>query len=229
MISTRSLVIFIFLAVLSMPLIYAQDLSSYRGFHLGMNLPAAAKQVDMKPSDAKVIYKRPAVIQELEWRPQRSYSSSAQVDPVKEVLFGFYNGELYRIVVNYDQDRTEGLTDEDLIQGISAKYGTPTMPAAKIASSSSSQLYSEGEKVIARWEDSEYSFNLFRFSYGSAPGMLVFSKRLDALAQAAIVEAIRLNEQEAPQREIERQKKQDEEKRAEGQKARPLNKANFRP
>jgi hypothetical protein len=229
MISTRSLAIFIFLAVLSMPLIYAQDLSSYRGFHLGMNLPAAAKQCDVKPSDAKVIYQRPAVIQELEWRPQRSYSSSAQVDPVKEVLFGFYNGELYRIVVNYDQDRTEGLTDEDLIHGISAKYGTPTMPAAKITSSSSSQLYNEGEKVIARWEDSEYSFNLFRFSYGSAPGMLVFSKRLDALAQAAIVEARRLNEQEAPQREIERQKKQDEEKLAGGQKARPVNKANFRP
>ena len=194
-----------------------------------MSLPVAAKQADVKPSEAKVIYQRPAVIQELEWRPQRSYTSSAQMDPVKEVLFGFYNGELYRIVVNYDPDKTSGLTDEDLIQGISKKYGTPTMPAAKIASSSSSQLYSEGEKVIARWEDSEYSFNLFRFSYGSAPGMLVFSKRLDALAQAAIVEGRRLNEQEAPQREIDRQKKQDEEKRAEGQKARPVNKANFRP
>ena len=229
MINTRSLVVFIFLAVLSMPLSYAQDLSSYRGFHLGMNLPAVAKRCDVKTSDAKVIYQRPAVIQELEWRPQRSFDSLAQGDPVKDVLFGFYNGELYRIVINYDRDRTEGLSDEDLIQGISAKYGTPTMPVAKITSSSSSQLYSEGEKVIARWEDSEYSFNLFRFSYGSAPGMLVFSKRLDALAQMAIVEAIRLNTQEAPQREIERQRKQDEEKNAAGQKVRPVNKANFRP
>ena len=87
----------------------------------------------------------------------------------------------------------------------------------------------EGDKVIARWEDSEYSFNLFRFSYGSAPGMLVFSKSLDALAQAAIVEAVHLNDQEAPQREIDRQKKQDDEKRAASQKARPVNKANFRP
>jgi hypothetical protein len=59
--------------------------------------------------------------------------------------------------------------------------------------------------------------------------MLIFSKRLDALAQVAIVQAIRLNEQEAPQREIERLKKQDEEKNAAGQKARPVNKANFRP
>jgi hypothetical protein len=50
-----------------------------------------------------------------------------------------------------------------------------------------------------------------------------------ALAQVAIVQAIRLNEQEAPQREIDRQKQQDDEKRAAGQKARPVSKANFRP
>ncbi len=229
MINTRSFVISISLAVLCMPLIYAEDLSSYRGFQLGMNLLAVAKKAEMKPSEAKVIYQRPAVIQELGWRPQSSYISSAQGDPVKEVLFSFYNGELYRIVVSYDQDRTQGLTDDDLIEGISAKYGTPTTPVAKIVSSSPSQAYSDSEKVLARWEDSQYSFNLFRFSYGSAPGMLIFSKRLDALAQVAIFQAIRLNEQEAPQREIDRLKKQDEDKNAAGQKVRPVNKANFRP
>ncbi len=229
MINTRSLVICISLAVLTMPLIYAQDLSSYRGFQLGMNLTALAKQVNVKPSEAKVIYKRPAVIQELEWRPQGTSSPSAKGDPVKEILFSFYNGELYRIVVSYDKDRTEGLTDEDLIQGISAKYGRPTTPVEKIISSSSSQVYSDSEKVVARWEDLQSSFNLFRFSYGSAPGMLVYSKRLDALAQVAILQAIRLNEQEAPQREIDYLKKQDDDKNAAGQKVRPVNKANFRP
>jgi hypothetical protein len=229
MINTRSFVIFIILAMLSTPLIHAQDLSSYRGFQLGMSLSAAAKQAEINPSEAKVIYQRPAVIQELEWQPQSSSSSSAQADPVEEVLFSFYNGQLYRIVVNYDERRTVGLTDEDLIEAISAKYGRPTTPVAQIISSSPSQVYSDSEKVLARWEDSQYSFNLFRFSYGSVPGMLVFSKRLDALAQVAIVEAIRLNKQEAPQREIDRQKQQDDEKRAAGQKARPVNKANFRP
>ena len=229
MINTRSVVIPVFLAVLFMPLIYAQDLSSYRGFQLGMNLPAVANKADMKPSEAKVIYQRPAVIQELDWRPPRTYSPSAKGDPVREALFSFYNGELYRIVVSYDKEKTEGLTDEDMIESISAKYGTPTTPVAKIISSSPSQVYNDSEKVIARWEDAQYSFSLFRFSYGSAPGMLVLSKRLDALAQVAIVEAIRLNEQEAPQREIDRQKKQDDEKLAAGQKARPVNKENFRP
>ncbi len=55
MIGIRRLVVAISLAVLSMPLMYAQDLSNYRGFQLGMNLPAVAKQVGVKPSEAKVI------------------------------------------------------------------------------------------------------------------------------------------------------------------------------
>ena len=229
MISTRSLVISTAFVALSIPLIHAQDLSRYRQFELGMDLPTVAKQAGMNPAEAIVIYQRPAVIQELQWRLQSSYSSSAQTDPVKEVLLGFCNGQLYRIVVTYDQDRTEGLTDEDMIEGISAKYGTPTMPVAKIISSSPSQAYSDSEKVIARWEDPQYSLNLFRFSYQSTFGLLIFSKRLDAQAQVAIVEAIRLNKQEAPQREIDRQKKEADEKRAASQKVRPINRANFRP
>ena len=59
--------------------------------------------------------------------------------------------------------------------------------------------------------------------------MLVFSKRLDPLAQAAIVEAVRLDEQEAPQREMALQEKQDEENRVGQAKARLVNKAAFRP
>ena len=59
--------------------------------------------------------------------------------------------------------------------------------------------------------------------------MLIFSKRLDPLAQAAIAEATRLDEQEAPQREIDRQKKQEETYPAEQAKARLANKPNFRP
>jgi len=57
---------------LSAPLINTPDLSRYREFQFGMNLLAVAKQAEMQPSEARVIHQRPAVIQELEWRPQRS-------------------------------------------------------------------------------------------------------------------------------------------------------------
>jgi hypothetical protein len=152
----------------------APDLSRYREFQLGMDLLAVAKQADVVPSEARVIHQRPAVIQELEWRPQGSLSSSPQADPVSEVLFSFYNGELFRMVVNYDRHRTEGLTDEDMVEAISAKYGTATRPEGKIILFSSFQVYNDSERVIARWEDSQYSFNLFRSSYQPTLACLSF-------------------------------------------------------
>ena len=205
----------------------AQDLSRYREFQFGMNLPAIAKQVGLDSSEAKVIHQRPALIQELNWQPQRSLTSS-QADPVRAIFFSFYNGELFRIVVNYDRYKTEGLTTEDVVEALSAEYGTATKPAAEVIFSSS-QVYNDSEVVIARWEDSQYSFNLFRSSYQPTFGMVGYSKRLDALAGAAIAEAIRLDEQEAPQREIDRQKKQDAKDRTEDAKARLENKPKFRP
>jgi hypothetical protein len=229
MINIRSFLISISLTMFLVPLGFAEDLSSYRSFHLGMDLAAVAKQAGINVSGATSICQRPALIQEMEWRSQRSVISSSQTDPVKVILFDFYNGELFQILVSYNKDRIEGLTDEDIIESISAKYGTPKRPVATISIYSSSHLYSQDEKVITRWEDSQYSLNFFRLSYESTPGILVFSKRLEPLAQAAMVEATRLDAQEAPQREIDRQKKQDEEKRDAGQKARPANKANFRP
>jgi hypothetical protein len=216
-------------APVSAPLSYTRDLSRYREFQFGMNLLAVAKQADVEPSKARVVHQRPALIQELEWRPQRALGPSSEADPVKEVLFSFYNGELFRVLVNYDQSKTEGLTDEDMVEAISAQYGIATKPTAKIILFSSFHIYNDSEKVIARWEDTQYSFNLFRSSYQPTFGLLVFSKRLDRSAVAAIAEAIRLDDQEAPQREIERQRKQEEESRAAQEKARPANKGNFRP
>ena len=229
MINIRNFTISVCWLVLWTPLIYAQDLSRYREFQLGMNLLAVAKQIDARPSEVKVLHQRPALIQELAWRPRRALASSREAGSVNEVLFTFYNGELFRMVVSYDQQRTEGLTDQDMVEAISATYGIATQPAAKIVLFSSSYIYNDSEKVIARWEDSQSSLNLFRSSNQPRFGMLIVSKRVDALAEAAIVKAIRLDEQEAPQREIARQKKEGEESRAAQEKARPANKADFRP
>jgi len=133
------------------------------------------------------------------------------------------------MVVNYDPGKTQGLTNDDLVGAISATYGNPTRPAAKMITFSSAQGYSETEKILARWEDAQYSFNLFRSSYQPNFGMVVFSKRVDALARLAIVNSIRLDQQEAPQREVERQEKEALENRATEEKARLANKTNFRP
>ena len=90
----------------------AGDLSKYRGFQFGTDLAAVANQAGVSASEAKVIHSRPALIQELAWRPQ-SLGQAPQPESASEIVFSFYNGELYRIVVHYDRYETEGLTTED--------------------------------------------------------------------------------------------------------------------
>ena len=215
---------------ISAPPTSAPDLSRYRSFQFGETLTAVAKQAGLETSGAKLIHERPAVMQELEWPIWLSSSvSSPRVDPVKTVLFSFYNGELFRIVVNYDPDETEGLTTEDMIEAISANYGTATRPAHTEIGFSSSQVYNDSELIIARWEDAQDSFNLYRSTSQPTFGMIAFAKRVDALARAATTEAIRLDAIEAPQREIQRQKQEDESHRETLEKARRENKSNFRP
>ena len=70
---------------------------------------------------------------------------------------------------------------------------------------------------------------LFRSSYLSTFGLVVLSKRLDALARVAMLEATLLDEQEAPGREIARQKKERDDGRTAAEKARVANKGVFRP
>jgi hypothetical protein len=228
MVKVRSVAISLFWVALSVNFVYAQELSGYREFQFGAQLPIVARQAGIEPSAAKVIHERPALIQELNWYSPLSLSSSPQADSVKTTLFTFYNGQLSRLFISYDPNKTKGLTDEDMVDAISVKYGTATRPAAG-KSISSSQEFNDNERVIAVWEDSKYSFTLFRSPYQGAFGVIGVSKQLDTLAVAANLEAIRLDGQEAPARETKRREKLDDEERASQEKARLNNKPNFRP
>ena len=119
MITVRSLTIVIFCSVLLTSLTHAQDLSRYRDFQFGMNLPTVAKQADLKQSDARAVHQRPAIIEELEWRPQSFLRTSPrpQGDPVKDVLFSFYNGELFRMVVNLRNRKPTCCEDDQFLIG----------------------------------------------------------------------------------------------------------------
>ena len=171
-----------------------------------------------------MIHQRPALIQEVTWWPRESSGSSLQAEPVWQVFFTLYNGELYRILVTYDRHATQGLTAEDMVEAISAQFGTATRAAAEI-SFSTNELYTSTEKVIARWEDSQYSINLIRSSFLNSFALAMFSKRLDARAEAAIAESVTLEGQDDPQKEIERQKKETDKLEV----ARLKNRKTFRP
>ena len=58
------------------------DLSKYRDFQFGTGLPAVAKKAEVDLSQVKVVHSRPALMEELEWRPQnRGVAYAAKVDP----------------------------------------------------------------------------------------------------------------------------------------------------
>jgi len=92
-----------------------------------------------------------------------------------------------------------------------------------------SQFETESTTPIARWGDADYSVVLHRSSYASGFRVIVASPRLEALARTADAQAIQLDKQEAPEREIARRKKAVEDTRVSEEKARTANKANFRP
>src|ERR1017187_529347 len=104
----RHTVTFLVIILLPAPLIYGQDLSKYRNFSLGMSLARVSKQIGTNSNGPSLIHERPAVIQELtSLSLSSSLRSSDQSDPAPQMIFGFYNGDLYRIEVSYDQRATD--------------------------------------------------------------------------------------------------------------------------
>jgi hypothetical protein len=220
----RSLILYLVVLFLMAPLLRAQDLSKYRHFTLGMNLTNLLERTEQKMTDVKTIHGRPALIQELTWWPPNVSGTSLRSDSVEQILFSFYNGELFKISVTYDRTSTEGLTEADMVKAISAKYGPATIAAPEIESAINDR-YDAKQEPVASWEDAQYSSSLVRSSFNDVLGLVVFSKRANAQAELAIAEAVKLDEQEGPKRETERQKKQVDDLEV----ARQKNQKSFRP
>lgn len=206
-----------------------QDLSRYRDFHLGSDLRSLATQTGVLPSDVKIVHQRPAVMQDVEWRPRYFLSSTPRTDPVQEMIFSFYNDQLFRVVVDYDRGRTEGLTDADMIEAISVTYGPPSKPTPRKNRAAAADVDGDADTPLARWGDADYSVTLLRRSYPVTFRMIVASTRLESLARTAGAEAVRLDAREAPQREVARQKQEADDNRVAQEKARLVNKAAFKP
>jgi hypothetical protein len=220
----RSVGISVVMILLSAPSIRGQDLSKYRHFTLGMSLTTMLERTDQKMADVKVIHGRPALIQELTWWPPNLPGTSFRSDTVEQILFSFYNAELYKISVTYDRTSTEGLTAEDMVKSISAKYGPATSVEPEV-DSAMNERYDMRQKPVASWEDSQYSFNLVRSSYSDGFELVIYSKGVNAAAELAIAQAIKIAQQEGPQREAERQRKETSDLEA----TRLKNQKSFRP
>jgi hypothetical protein len=202
------------------------DLSKYRGFQLGTDLATVAKQAGANPSQAMVLHRRPVLMQQLEWRPQ-PLGAPSQTESAKNVVLSFYDDQLFRIAVDYDRYTTEGMTVDDMVEAISSTYGLAAKPTpqAKVAPRS----YGDQEEILAQWQDSQFRFDLVRSSYESSFKLVGVLKKLEGPAQVAMIEAARLDDKEAPQREIDRLAKEKDAERVRLEEARLVNKPKFQP
>ena len=210
----------------------AQDLSRYRAFELGSAVAAVATLTGIAGSELKAIHQRPAVIQELTWRPR--YSSARRpvapdTESVDRVVFDFYDDHLFRVTVDYDRKATEGLLDADMIEALSVVYGPSVTPVA----SRTRQPPTPGDdaaSAIAEWSAAGNSVKLHRLpSYSTSFRLVVTAEPIAALARTAAARAVVLDAREAPQREAAREKKEADERRVADEKARLTNKGTFRP
>ncbi len=203
----RSAVLCFVVLFLTAPMLRAQDFSKYRNFSLGTNLAAVLKHTDQRLLDVKATHDGSVLFQELTWHPASGIGVSYRSESVDELVFSFYKGELYKMVVTYERASTEGLTADDMVKSISAKYGPATSIALEIDAVANGQ-YELRQKPVASWEDSQYSFNLVRSSFSNAFQLIIYSKRVSAEADAALAQTVKVDELEAPQKTIERQKKE---------------------
>jgi hypothetical protein len=203
----------------------AQSSPGYRQFELGASLASISTLAGSGLAEPQTLHSRPAVIQELRWR--RPYSAPA--DTVQQIVFSFYDDQLSKMMVDYDRDRTAGLTDADLIEALSVPYGPPSKTASADRAAIAPELERDSATVVARWIEADRSIVLYRSAYSVGFRLIVASARLEGLARTAAVEAVRLDARDAPQREIARQKKDADDVRTLQEKARLVNKPVFRP
>ena len=206
----------------------AQDVTRYRAYVLDSTLESVVETAGTRVTDAKTLHERPAMIQTLEWRAPYASSEGQLADPVREIAFTFIDDALYQIVVSYDRDRTDGLTNRDLIDSLTTEYGPTMLRSATTQVIRPAAAHSD-TSVVAQWETADALLTLVRSTYAREFQLILSSKPLSLRARTAIREAIRLDAVEAPRRESDRRKREAAEASAIRDKARATNKAAFRP
>jgi hypothetical protein len=201
----------------------------YRAYALGSNVAAILELTKGRTSDVRTAHARPARIEEISWVAPYTSTGPGASDPVGRILFGFFDDQLYRVVVTYDRDRIEGLTNADLVTSLSPTYGTPLRGRAKPAESALPGDAFSDAAVVAQWEDPTAIVTLTRDTYSRQVQLVLSSKALSPLAQAAAREAVRLDVREAPQRERDERTKTKAAADAEARATREANKDAFHP
>jgi len=207
----------------------AADLGSYRQFTIRASTADVIARTGAAERDVKTLHERPALLQELSWRPRYAINRNfGDRDSVATIVFSFIDNRLVRMAIDYARTRTEGLTKEDMITSLSAIYGPrSTQPAPTASRPAFDSL--DTPTVIATWRQGDATLTLNQSAYGGGFSLTITSIALEALARKAQATAVTMDAREAPAREAARVKEQADAARAAAEKTRTTNKDTFKP
>ena len=214
--------------VLAVSTVSSAELSRYREFELGASV-ATVTAVTQNPARVKIVHSRPALLQQLEWRPRyMAGAPQADRDSIGEVVFSFVDDQLFQMSIAYAQDRTSGLTDQDMVGSLTAVYGAPSSPAPRTRTTSS-LLALDTPVVIAEWRHADTTVALQRREYSESFFLVITSLPLDVIARKAQATAVAMDQREAPAREAALLKKRADEEKVAAETIRSTNKKVFQP
>jgi hypothetical protein len=162
----------------------AQRRHDYRTYRMGDDPMSIARQIGVH-SPAAAVPGVPGPVVELRWRAQYvRRGGTPSSDPVTLLVFSFYEDQLFRVVIDYSADRTEGMTEADMVAAVSRVYGPP---AKRTDPPNAVGLHPErpADSVVAQWIDGELQVALLAVRGQTAFRMIVASVPLGALALGA--------------------------------------------
>jgi hypothetical protein len=214
--------------LLAVSTVSSAELSRYREFELGASV-ATVTAVTQNAARVKTVHSRPALLQQLEWRPR--YMAGAPQpdrDSIGEVVFSFVDDQLFQMSIAYAQDRTSGLTDEDMVGSLTAVYGAPSSPSPRTRTTSSAVAL-DAPVIIAEWRHADTTVVLQRKEYSESFFLVITSLPLDIIARKAQAAAVAMDQREAPAREAALLKKRADEEKVAAERTRSTNKKVFQP
>ena len=214
--------------VLAVSTVSSAELSRYREFELGASV-ATVTAVTQNATRVKTVHSRPALLQQLEWRPRyMAGAPQADRDSIGEVVFSFVDDQLFQMSIAYAQDRTSGLTDADMVGSLTAVYGAPSSPSPR-PRTTAGLVALDAPVVIAEWRHAETTVVLQRREYSESFFLVITSLPLDTIARKAQATAVAMDQREAPAREAALLKKRADDEKVAAERTRSTNKKVFQP
>ena len=163
----------------------AQGRPHYRAYAMGDSLLAISRQVGLPVIDATTTPAVSGAVQELRWHARYVRRGTAPSgDPVDRLVFSFYEHRLFRIVIDYAPDRTDGMTESDMVGAVSVLYGSP-IRRTLAANADVTAPVRPAETLIAEWTSGDQSVALLALQGQTAFRLIVVSSALQRLAREA--------------------------------------------